>query len=461
MSANVTGRIKKHTFMKKRRYRIRWGRVALLVLFLTAVGYAIYYAIVGIGMLFSLIFGPKTDKAEEDKVEVINVSKEQLDESSRMTQLIDSMMHQPMRLDTALIAISIYDLTTEQQIYSMHDKQLLPPASCMKISTAIAALKTLGMKHEYHVSLMTRGKMRGDTLVGNVLLKADDDPLFEDMPALARQLRDRGVRNIRGNVYMMLAREDTLRPHPTAKLWDIPFHKTPLLLKGKKTVNRHLMASLRSAGISYRRDNSVRPAGMYRAVATTSHRLTDVITPMMIHSSNIKADAVLYHLDYKQGIVADKRIHWDQRHATEIFWRKIMNADSTNVMQGFVFNDGSGLSPTNRMTAAFLVDMLRYAYKDKQLREYLIKEAMATPGEPSRRGSLLSRLAHTDYRDRIFVKTGTMTTIGGSSLAGYIHGHDGHWYAFSIINTDSPVAESRIFQDRLCKTMMRGKIQRR
>ena len=86
---------------------------------------------------------------------------------------------------------------------------------------------------------------------------------------------------------------------------------------------------------------------------------------------------------------------------------------------------------------------------------------MATPGEPSRRGSLLSRLAHTDYRDRIFVKTGTMTTIGGSSLAGYIHGHDGHWYAFSIINTDSPVAESRIFQDRLCKTMMKGKIQRR
>ena len=109
MSANVTGRIKTHTFMKKRRYRIRWGRVALLVLFLTAVGYAIYYAIVGIGMLFSLIFGPKTDKAEEDKVEVINVSKEQLDESSRMTQLIDSMMHQPMRLDTALIAISIYN----------------------------------------------------------------------------------------------------------------------------------------------------------------------------------------------------------------------------------------------------------------------------------------------------------------------------------------------------------------
>ena len=64
----MTGSIKKHTFMKKLRYRIRWGRVALLVLFLTAVGYAIYYAIVGIGMLFSLIFGPKADKAEEDKV---------------------------------------------------------------------------------------------------------------------------------------------------------------------------------------------------------------------------------------------------------------------------------------------------------------------------------------------------------------------------------------------------------
>lgn len=447
--------------MKKRRYRIRWGRVALLVLILTAIGYAIYYIIVGIGMLISLIFGPTTDKTEADKVEVLNISKEQLDQSNRMTQLIDSMMRQPMRLDTALIAINIYDLTTEQPIYSMHDKQLLPPASCMKIGTAIAALKTLGMKHEYRVSLMTRGKMHGDTLVGNVLLKADDDPLFDDMPAMAKQLRAKGIRNIRGNVYMMLAREDTLRAHPTAKTWDIPFHKTPILLKGKKTVNRYLTASLRSAGISYRRDNSVRPSGMYKTMATTSHRLTDVITPMMIHSSNIKADAVLYHLDYKKGMIADKRIHWDQKHATEMFWRRVMNADSTNVMQGFVFNDGSGLSPDSRLTAAFLVDMLRYAYKDKQLRDYLITEAMATPGEPGRRGSLLSRMAHPDYRDRIYVKTGTMTTIGGSSLAGYLHGHDGHWYAFSIINTDSPVAESRIFQDRLCKTMMKGKIQRR
>ncbi|MGM9713759.1 MAG: D-alanyl-D-alanine carboxypeptidase [Prevotella sp.] len=447
--------------MKKRRYSIRWGRVALLVLILTAIGYAIYYIIVGIGMLICLIFGPTTDKTEADKVEVLNISKEQLDQSNRMTQLIDSMMRQPMRLDTALIAINIYDLTTEQPIYSMHDKQLLPPASCMKIGTAIAALKTLGMKHEYRVSLMTRGKMHGDTLVGNVLLKADDDPLFDDMPALAKQLHAKGIRNIRGNVYMMLAREDTLRAHPTAKTWDIPFHKTPLLLKGKKTVNRHLTASLRSAGISYRRDNSVRPSGMYKTIATTSHRLTDVITPMMIHSSNIKADAVLYHLDYKKGMIADKRIHWDQKHATEMFWRKTMNADSTNVMQGFVFNDGSGLSPDSRLTATFLVDMLRYAYKDEELRDYLITEAMATPGVPERRGSLLSRMAHPDYRDRIYVKTGTMTTIGGSSLAGYLHGHDGHWYAFSIINTDSPVAESRIFQDRLCKTMMKGKIQRR
>ena len=40
-------------------------------------------------------------------------------------------------------------------------------------------------------------------------------------------------------------------------------------------------------------------------------------------------------------------------------------------------------------------------------------------------------------------------------MAGYVQLTDGRWIGFAVINTDSPVAESRIFQDELCKTFLR------
>ena len=97
-----------------------------------------------------------------------------------------------------------------------------------------------------------------------------------------------------------------------------------------------------------------------------------------------------------------------------------------------------------------------FVLNDEMLKNYFINEALASPAS-ARSGSLLTRMARPEYRDRIFVKTGTLVTKGGSSLSGYLQGRDGHWYIFSIIHEDSPVADARIFQDRLCKMMMGNK----
>ena len=40
-------------------------------------------------------------------------------------------------------------------------------------------------------------------------------------------------------------------------------------------------------------------------------------------------------------------------------------------------------------------------------------------------------------------------------VCGYAHGRNGHWYAFAIINRDSPVGESRLYQDMLCKVLVK------
>lgn len=441
----------------KKKYRLRYDRIAFLLIAVAVTVTIIYYIIIGIISAVRWCLSPSTpdNVSRQDKVEVINVSPQQLKESHRMTSRIDSLMKQPMRLDQQKIAIHVFDLTTQQDVYTFHDRQLLPPASCMKLATAVAAMKRLGMDYQYRVSLLKRGVMKGDTLKGTVMLKADDDPMFVEFVDMAKKLRQQGVRHIKGQLYLSLAREDTLRAHPTAKVWDIPFNRTPPLLKGKKYVERQMRYALTAAGISLHHDPMVKSEGKYQTVATVTHPMKEVIIPMMRNSSNIKADALFYHLDYKKGLVSAGR-RLTAKHDVETFWQEVTNNDSTRVMKGFVFNDGSGLSPDNRLTARFLTDILIYAHKDATIREFFIKEALATPGG-ERRGSLLSRLSQPELRGRVFCKTGTMTTRGGSSLAGYLHSYDGHWYAFSIINTDSPVAESRIFQDKLCKLIIKAK----
>ena len=117
-------------------------------------------------------------------------------------------------------------------------------------------------------------------------------------------------------------------------------------------------------------------------------------------------------------------------------------------------NDGSGLSPENRLTADFLVQLLVYAYKDSVIRNVLIDEALATPAHPTRHGSLLGRMSAPCYHGRIFCKTGTLVSFASSSLAGYACHKNGRWFAFSIINNNSPVYDAREFQDALCHLLV-------
>lgn len=385
---------------------------------------------------------------------------------------IEKLIHSPQRLDSNKIAISIYDLTAGAPVIQWHDHKLMPPASCMKVLTAVTALKRLGVNHQYCESVAIHGEINNGTLYGTVLMTLDDDPLCESLTPLADALRQHGIQRIEGDLVLDLLRNDTLRAHPSAASWDIPYHKVPLLLKGRPRIERDLLYTLHSRGITFHHnllfadptlagvDREKEPVAWQLAVnaiakkAHTLHTqqtpLTDVITPMMIHSSNIKADALFYHMNHAYDRFAGRS--GVQKPLMQSFIEENLQYPESQ-REGFVINDGSGLSPHNRLNADFLLQLLVYAWRHDEIRRVFIDQAMATPGE--RRGSLLGRMSAPMFRGKIFCKTGTLTTIGASSLCGYAEAQDGHWYAFSIINEDSPVAESRIYQDKVCKELVR------
>ena len=373
------------------------------------------------------------------------------------------------QVDSSKVAIALYDLTAGETVFEQQPTRLMIPASCMKLLTAVTALKRLGPDAVLESRMLADGVVHRGTLYGNLIFEGDNDPLFESFEPMVAALRRQGIQRIEGDVVLDLARCDTLRAHATASPWDIPWNRLPLLLRGEPFVRRTLLYELSRADISVK----PRPIGATlpkleglprrirlnaaehhaRVLARERHLLRHVLSPMLIHSSNIKAESVLWHVDnpfYRWGgsHVAD-----DQRPASSLwtFIREEMPEEDT---AGFVINDGSGLSPDNRLTARFLMRLLVYAWGDESIRGVLLREALATPQDPVRRGSLTFRMSAPLFKDRVFCKTGTLTTRGASSLAGYIHGGNDHWYAFAIINEDTPVWDARLFQDRICRLVI-------
>ncbi len=391
--------------------------------------------------------GYRTEGEEAKSDALVSVSADSL-----MQVKLARFVAQPTRLDTSDIALSVWDLSAQTNVFQWHDQELMVPASSLKLLTAISAMKRLGTEHCYRERVMITGDVSGGVLEGDAIFQADDNPMVESLDEYVAALKRAGIREIRGRMVLNLMRPDTLRAHHTASFWDIPYNRTPILLKGAPRVVQEMRMMLRNAGIESPRpvvEEGVRIYAAKKILLDKTTKMRDVIAPMLIHSSNIKADALHYHiLNYQNrytGSIGQRECHVD------VFLRENLGYDTSR----FTLNDGSGLSPENMVSADFLLELLKYAWNEPEIKDVLINEALATPGHPTRRGSLVSRMRSPLYQDRIFCKTGTLTSIGASSLCGYAHGRNGHWYAFAIINRDSPVEESRLYQDLLCKVLVK------
>ena len=365
---------------------------------------------------------------------------------------LEHLIRRSSLIDTTMLAVDIYDLTRGCYVYEYHSHRRMIPASCMKLLTGVRALKQLGTDHQYNSYEYVLGTVRRDTLYGDLLLQMDDDPLLLSFDEFSQAVKYRGISHIKGKVIFDLLRTDTLRPHHTAQPYDITYKQVPLLMKGAPRVRSEFLASLRAAGVTYERDTLLFNMPL-KANAELIYQfqtpLREVLKPMLINSSNVKAECVLYHIIHAQDRMAEPDTCL-QMSALDF----VQSEGIYDRMADFVVNDGSGLSPENRLTADFLVQLMIYAYKQPEIKDILIDESLATPAHPVRHGSLLDRMSAPCFRDRIFCKTGTLVSYASSSLTGYAHHINGRWFAFSIINNNSPVYDAREFQDAVCRVLV-------
>jgi serine-type D-Ala-D-Ala carboxypeptidase/endopeptidase (penicillin-binding protein 4) len=89
-------------------------------------------------------------------------------------------------------------------LVSINAAKSMNPASVIKLVTTYAGLELLGPAHTWKTEALAAGDIRGSVLLGDLVLRGSGDPKLttDRFNTLLRQLRDRGLSSIRGDLVL-------------------------------------------------------------------------------------------------------------------------------------------------------------------------------------------------------------------------------------------------------------------
>lgn len=354
---------------------------------------------------------------------------------------IDRLLEADM-FRTSQVGMLVYDLTADSVIYAHGERQLMRPASTMKLVTAIAAIDRLGGSYQYKTDLCYTGTIADGVLQGQVYCVGGFDPRFngDDMRAFVESLRKMGVDTIRGTIYADKSMKSADR-YGEGWCWDDDFNPvlSPLLISKKDLFTERFVSELREAGITVDAFTSTgtKPDDAF-CIARRFHSIDQILMPMLKESDNLYAEATFYQIAANaagRGATA--------KDAATAIGRLITKVGLDP--KRYVIADGSGLSLYNYLTPELEVRLLRYAFHNSNIYLHL-HPALPEAGVD---GTLRKRMRGAFTRSNVFAKTGTVR--GVSCLAGYCTAANGHQLAFSIMNNGLlHISNGRQFQDRVC-----------
>ena len=357
-----------------------------------------------------------------------------------MQSQLDSMMRDPL-LDYTQMGLMVWDLTDDCQLFAMNQRQLLRPASTMKLVTAITALDYLGTNYQYTTSLYYKGDITDHTLQGDLYCVGGLDPSFSygDLDAFAQSVKQQGIDTIRGSIIADKTMKDTLK-WGEGWCWDDDNPTlSPLLVDRKDNFLMQFISALSRHDVVLE-DITIREGQVDEEATLLSQHKTSIdqiLLRMMKDSDNLYAESMYYQ-------IAAHRNHpgkalYAQRQEKALMERAGLNSSH------YKLADGSGLSLYNYLSAECLLRLLRYAYQHQPVYKHLLP-SLPIAGED---GTLKKRMTDTHAEGNVQAKTGTLTGI--ISLAGYCTASNGHRLCFAIINQGTLSAKAaRSFQDKIC-----------
>ena len=346
---------------------------------------------------------------------------------------------------TSQVGMMVYDLTADSVLYAHNERQLMRPASTMKVITAITALDRLGGAHQFSTDLCYKGTIENNTLTGTIYCVGGFDPRFnsDDMRAFAESIHKMGVDTIRGKIIADKSMKDD-KTYGEGWCWDDDNPVlSPLLAGRKEEFGERLQRKLRQNGITVTGtcSNGSMPSGAHTLYIKRTP-LLEVMRRQLKRSDNLYSEAIFYQLAAE---VAGRNTA-SARHG-----RQAVNAIISKVGRrpsAYYIADGSGLSLYNYVSPELEVDFLRYAYRHPEIYDNMLP-CLPIAGVD---GTLSKRMRKGAAHENVKAKTGTVT--GVSSLAGYLTTANGHRICFSIINMGIRHSSSgRNFQDKVCQAL--------
>jgi D-alanyl-D-alanine carboxypeptidase/D-alanyl-D-alanine-endopeptidase (penicillin-binding protein 4) len=344
----------------------------------------------------------------------------------------------------AQVGIVVADLGSGEVLYEREPDTPLVPASLTKLATSAAALWSLDPDYRFRTVLLGGGRKEGERYVGDLHLKAWGDPVLveERLWVLAEQLRQKGIRRVDGDVVVDDSYFDLQRFgadwKPSRASYRAPngavsvnFNTTRL--RGRAlaiaddpadNAGRELLRMLAGEGIAVSggvRSGAPSPAAPVLA-ESESKSLGAIVADLNKLSNNFIAEQLLKTMGAERlgpPGTAEKGLQVVADYLSAI------GVDP----RGARLHDGSGLSPSNRITARAVVRILSETVRDFRVGpEFLASLRIAgVEGGPGRfRDPLCLR--------KLRVKTGHLD--GVAALAGYGESAAGRRLVFAILVND-------------------------
>jgi PBP4 family serine-type D-alanyl-D-alanine carboxypeptidase len=170
-------------------------------------------------------------------------------------------------------------------------------------------------------------------------------------------------------------------------------------------------------------------------IAENERYLVDIISPTMKNSDNYLAENVFKIIGANSGKMRD-----NAKEAKQIILKVL---DTINVpCMDCQFNDGSGLSRRNKVSAESVIRLLESTYYSPL--RHILDTTMAIAGYD---GTIRNRMIGTLAEQNLKAKTGTHSNVSG--LSGLVKTLDGEQLAFSFIFNGGNVGVYKQIENQL------------
>lgn len=298
------------------------------------------------------------------------------------------------------------------QLFASHNADVVfNPASLIKLSTSLVALKKLGAGYRFHTQVYADGQVDNQGTFQGLLFFSGSDPTFGDVAAsmIAAELRARGIRKIQGGVMV-------------SPDFCFNFSESPEDSAGRLGKALHLGDV--TTGVAGGTAGN-------RLFTLDSYPLHDILLYMNARSSNFMAERIGSTIG---GAAAVQQFLVDELKlpAAEVTIARVSGREH------------------NRMTPRGLLTVIRALVEEAAKQGLRPEDIMPVASDDT--GTLRRRLAGTGLEGAVIGKTGTLTSEvdgGMASLAGIVYTYDKGMIVFAILDQGNRIWDNRQMEDQL------------